>query len=227
MIHRLIAQTRLDGQMLLRLRFLSLAPLLGLLAALLLRGFVPEAARAAALPLGLFALLSAVGLFLGAGMLWLEQSQQVLSALRLTPLRPGEYLGAKGLSQLLLHLAFALPAALGALGFWPGLAPLLAGLAAHSLFLTYFSLTLGLRRPQLARFFPPAFFVLMFLQLPLFVVVEQWSGSAWLALPGAGALAVMMGFWTPGTWAGALVWPLLAWAAAWWALGKTPCWSRW
>lgn len=225
MMRRIWAQTRLDWALLRRLRFLGLAPALGLVAALLLRGFVPAEARPAALPLALFALQSALGPFLAAGAVWLEQAEGALAALRLTPLRPLEYLWAKGLSQMGLHLLFALPAAVG-LGFGPGWGALLLGLVSHGWFLTFMGLHLALSRPQLARFFLPAMLLLGLLQVPLLAALGQWPAAFWQVWPGAGALGAMLGA-APGLGlVGALVWPVLALALAARSLGRLPCWGR-
>ena len=225
-MRRVWAQVRLDFRLLSRLRFLGLAPALGLIAALLLRGFMPPEARPSALPLALFALQAALAPFLAAGAVWLEQAEGALAALRLTPLRPLEYLGAKSASQTGLHLLFALPAGLGALGIWPGLAPLLLGLVSQGVFLSLMGLHLALSRPQLARFFPPAMFLLGTMQMPLLAAVGQWDPSIWGAWPGMGALGLMLGRADALGWVGSLGWPLVALALAARSLKRLPCWGR-
>ncbi|MDT8447146.1 MAG: hypothetical protein RRB13_09685 [bacterium] len=226
MIRRLKTQLRLDLRLLLRLRLLVLAPLLGVLVALLLRGFLPLEQRALALPLGLASILGALGFFISAGLVWLEQADGALASLRLTPLRPSEYLLSKGLSQGALYLAFVLPAALLSLGPRSGVLALLPGLLAYTAFLTFLGQYLALSRPQLAQFFGPALFTLALLQLPLLGLLGRWGEGPWLWLPGFGPLGWMLGLWQPVTIGGALAWVVLAFWAARRALLRQNCWGR-
>lgn len=103
-------------------------------------------------PYVLFIDTATVGVFLLAGMVLLERSERTLAAVLTTPLRTGEYVGAKVAALTGLALVIAVPvAAAGArLDFRP--LPVLGGVAATAVLLLLLCFALVARHRTLTSF---------------------------------------------------------------------------
>jgi fluoroquinolone transport system permease protein len=177
----------------------------GLYAATGLVLLASVAALATLPPTGLARLLPAVAMqnlgvtafFFSAALALLERSEGSGSARAVTPLRPGEYLGARvatlGLLAAVQHLV------LGALlvGPGPGLLPLTAGVVLGSAILSLAGFTLAAGRESLGAFLLPAVPWLALLLAPMLADALEWHYPLLWLHPLQGPLALMRAAVTP------------------------------
>jgi fluoroquinolone transport system permease protein len=188
------------------------------------------AALAALPPAGLARLLPAVAMqnlgvtafFFSAALALLERSEGSAIARAVTPLRRGEYLGARvatlGLLAAVQHLA------LGALlvGLGPGLAVLTLGVVLAAAILALAGFTLAAGRESLGAFLLPAVPWLGLLLAPMLADAVEWRHPLLWLHPLQGPLALMRAAVAPAApWEPALGLALgLAWAAVAFALAR-------
>lgn len=185
---------------------------------------LPEAARTdpAALAPAFIALnLQVTAFFFAAALVLLEKGQGTVSALVVSPLRPGEYVSAKGLS--LAVLATVENAAIVAVVFGLDLrwGWLLLGTCALALVYAFVGLIAVARFDTINRFLFPSMLYIAFLGLPLlgyYEVVPRWIFAVhpvWppLVLLEAGCTDVSAGSLMYGI-VGSVVWTGLTFAWA-------------
>jgi len=220
-VTRLAAEIRLDMMVQARNRLYVIGVALALVLGAVGRWVFP----AAALPLAISAFYL---LFIGgstymfvASMILFERSEGTLEAIRVSPLRLGEYLLSKvtTLSAFaLLESLIVLFVAFGIGGY--GIAPLVLGVLLLGAFNTLAGIAQVARHETVTDFLiPGAMMVMVVLQLPIFHLLGMWTGTLWYLIPTRAPLLIIEAAFRPLTgleWAYAVAYSMLSLAAAAW-----------
>lgn len=128
---------------------------------------LPALAAAQLLPAVIVNNLIVNGFYFVSGLVLLEKGERTLKMQVVTPLRPGEYLAAKGASLALLSLLenVAIVLVVRGAGFQP--LWLLAGISLGTLFYTWAGFILVSRYEGIGEFLLPSFLYITLLSLPL------------------------------------------------------------
>lgn len=181
---------------------------------------LPAAGLARLLPAVALNTLAVTGFYFSAALALLERAEGSAVARIVTPLRPAEYLGARGATLALLGVVQLVVMGLVLLGPTPALLTLGlgAGLAAAILALAGYAATAG--RATVSEFLLPSVPWIALLMLPLVADVLDWHSPLLWLHPLQGPLALMRAAVTPiPPWEAALGLTLgLAWTAAAFAL---------
>lgn len=191
---------------------------------------VTAAALAALPPSGIARLLPAFALntlavtafFFSAALAMLEAAEGSAAARAVTPLRAGEYLGARAATLALLGVAQQLALGLLLLGPAPGLAPLAAGVALAAAILALAGYALAAGKTSLGATLLPALPWLGLLLAPMLADVLDWRSPLLWLHPLEGPMALMRAAVAPAApWEPALGLALgLAWLGAALALAR-------
>ncbi len=149
------------------------------------------------LPALLFLDVSIFGIYLMAGMLFLEKGDRVLQALVVTPMSRAVYLLSKLASLTLVAVVTSLLLTLIAYGAsgvnWP---MLILGTALNSWLMTLLGFILAARYNAISEFLVPSIFLLVPSQLPLLDYFGIWSGWLIYLLPTQPAMLLIGGAFT-------------------------------
>lgn len=225
-MRRLLASVRWDVVRQYRYRFyavsLFVVVIWGVLLSLL--GEVARPVAAVAVPAFVCSNLVITTFYFMAALLLLEKDEGTLAALGVTPLRRGEYLGAKVLTLTLLGLVESLLVVGLLFGTDLHWGLLTAGTALLGAFYTLAGFIFIVRYDAINAFLLPSVGVVMFLFLPLlphFGMAARWP---FYLHPVEPALTLMRAAYAPAG-AGTLAYGLLGlvgWCAgaAWWAMRR-------
>ncbi len=186
---------------------------------------LPEALRsspAALVPAFIASNLQITAFFFIAALVLLEKSQGTISALVVSPLRPGEYVGAKGLSLAVLAMAENAVIVAVVYGFELRWGWLLLGTFALGLVYAFVGLVAVARFDTINRFLMPSMLYIAFLGLPLlgyYGLVPRWVFAVHPVLPPL----VLLEAGCTDVGAGTLVYGVVG-SAVW--IGLTFVWAR-
>jgi len=190
---RLKQQMILDWRLATRHQILLTTLLLGLFLAVVLRFFFPSGERLIETFLGISVVISSTSIFLGSSFVWIPRLSGVLSALKTTPLRPLEFLLAKGVVLVGLYGLFAGLVLLISNGIQPVNPELYPGVLSLGWVQGYLGLWIGIRQKTISRFAAQALGLIVLFQVPLLVLMLGWTQSIWHLFPGYSSLAWAMG----------------------------------
>jgi fluoroquinolone transport system permease protein len=184
---------------------------------------LPTATRTLLLPFALFMDVSIFGVFLMAGMLFLEKGDRVLQALVVTPMPRSNYLLTKLATLTLVGVVASLLLTLVVHGMhgvnWP---MLFAGTALNGWLMTLFGFILAARYGSINEFLVPSIIFFMPSQLPLLDYFGIWQSWLIYLIPTQPAMLLIGGaFRGIETWQllYALVYLTVACVlVSWWAL---------
>jgi fluoroquinolone transport system permease protein len=187
---RLLASARCDVELQAR-NGLYFATGFVLLVMLALLAALPPSGLARLLPAVALNTLGVTAFYFSAALALLERAEVSASARLVTPLRPGEYLGARAATLALLAIVQHGAMGLLLIGPAPGLLPLAVGvaLAAAILALAGYAATAG--RATISDFLLPSVPRLALLLAPLAADVLEWRSPLLWLHPLQGPLALM------------------------------------
>ncbi|HMQ35064.1 MAG TPA: hypothetical protein PKD53_30380 [Chloroflexaceae bacterium] len=220
-MRRLLATARCDLELQAR-NGLYLATGLVLLVMLAGLAALPPSGIARLLPAFALNTLAVTGFFFSAALTLLEAAEGSAAARSVTPLRAGEYLGARAATLALLGVAQQLAVGLLLLGPAPGLAPLATGVALAAAILALVGYALAAGKTSLGAMLLPSVPWLGLLLAPMLADVLDWRGPLLWLHPLQGPLALMRAAVAPAApWELALSLALgLAWLGAAFALAR-------
>ncbi|QVQ53802.1 fluoroquinolone transporter permease [Spiractinospora alimapuensis] len=199
---RLASTIRMEGRLQFRYGFVYAALFTGVMWLSILLP-IPSSGRPAAGPLVLFADIAIVGFFFIAGSVFFEKGQRTLFALVMTPLRFGEYLGAKlaTLTALSLVIAFLVLIPAHGLEFNVGVAAV--GIILTTLLFLLVSFVSTAPFASITDWLMPGGLVLLFMSLPLIHYAGLWTNPVFYLHPTHGSLILFgaaFGTLTPSPW---------------------------
>jgi hypothetical protein len=221
MMHAAVLDLRLQW----RYRLTAVSLVIGLIAGLALRQFFTPDQQVTVLPAYFLLVVGGTALLYTAAQFMFERDEGTLAALRVSPLRPAEYLTARTLAlTLLMLLESAVVLAAGGYRGTDGLWLLLGGLIGLAVLHVLIGMMLIPAYSTLTDALLPITAVVLLLQLPALLLFPTMPRLPLLLLPSAGPLLVLQAAArpTPATdvlLAGGLT---LGWcaAAAWAALRR-------
>lgn len=190
---RLAAEVWLDVRLQARSRLYVIGIVLALLLGLAGRYFFPADALRVVIPAFYLLFLGGSTYAFVAAMLMLERGEGTLDAIRVTPLRIGEYIGSK----VATLTAFSAVESLIILfvaggGADVGFAVLLAGIALMGIFNTLVGIAQAARHDTVTDFLiPGALVVMTVLQLPLFHFLGTWTSPLFYLIPTRAPLVLI------------------------------------
>lgn len=184
---RLRTAFRLELRLQRRYGFLYAAAFTGVLWIAILLAITPDL-RDVAAPFVLFGDMMIVGFFFIAGSLFFEKTDRTVYAQVVTPLRFGEYLGAKvaALTVLSTVLAFAILIPVHGLGFHYGVT--LVGVVLATMLMLLVSFVTAVPFASISDWIMPSGFYLLVLSLPVLHYGGLWEHPVLYAIPTQGAL---------------------------------------
>jgi fluoroquinolone transport system permease protein len=189
-MRRLLASARCDVELQAR-NGLYLATGFVLLVMLALLAALPPSGLARLLPAVALNTLGITGFYFSAALALLERAEGSASARQVTPLRLGEYLGARATTLALLALVQHIAMGLLLIGPAPGLLPLAAGVALAAAILTLAGYAATAGRATISDFLLPSVPWLALLLAPLVPDVLGWQSPLLWLHPLQGPLALM------------------------------------
>lgn len=198
-MRRLLSTIRLDVRLQARAKLYHIGLALAVVIGLAGRFFVSPEAMGRVLPVFFLLFLGSSTYIFGAGMVLLERGQGTLGAMRVTPIRSGEYLGSKILTLstfALAESAVVLLIALGPTGFEPLL--LVPGILAMAVFYTLVGLAQVASSDSVTDFLVPgAIVVSLILQSPLYPFLGLWQSPLWYVVPTYAPLTLLEAAFRP------------------------------
>lgn len=184
---RLMSSFRLELRLQRRYGFLYAAAFTGVLWIAVLLA-IPEDYRDVAAPFVLFGDMMIVGFFFIAGSLFFEKTDRTVFAQVVTPLRFGEYLGAKvaALTALSTVLSFAILVPVHGFGFDYGVA--LLGVVLATVMMLLVSFVTAVPFASISDWIMPSGFYLLVLTLPLLHYSGLWEHPVLYVLPTQGTM---------------------------------------
>jgi fluoroquinolone transport system permease protein len=204
---------RLELRLQRRYGFLYAAAFTGVLWIAILLAVTPDL-RDVAAPFVLFGDMMIVGFFFIAGSLFFEKTDRTVFAQVVTPLRFGEYLGAKvaALTVLSTALAFAILIPVHGLGFHYGVT--LVGVVLATMLMLLVSFVTAAPFASISDWIMPSGFYLLVLSLPVLHYGGLWEHPVLYAIPTQGALILFGAAFgrlepAPWEWAYAVIYQLV------------------
>jgi fluoroquinolone transport system permease protein len=187
---RLLAAARFDWTLQWRNGFYAVTVGAALLIALTVRQLAPAELIPFALPY-LFLLGLTMPFYFAAGQVLFEKSEGTLDAMRVSPLRIGEYLLSKTVTVSLIGLSEGLLMSLICVGLdFHGPLFLLGGFLMAAVY-TLSGLWLVVRYDSMAGFLMPSVLATILLELPVFLAFEAPVAQALLVWPNVAALTLL------------------------------------
>lgn len=143
--------------------------------------FLPETARRTLLPILFLVDTTVFGLYLMPGMIFLEKSDRVLSAIVTTPLSTQRYLVAKIIPLTAIVIAVSFVLALILLGGGVNWALLALGMTIGSVMTMLAGFVLASRFETITQYLVPSIVIMVLVQIPAFGYFGLWSDS-WLKI---------------------------------------------
>jgi fluoroquinolone transport system permease protein len=205
-IARVAHATRLALLAQTRARFLYVYAFVTLLVVLGFRFGVPEELVPLFFPVFLFTEPGMVGTTMVAAQRYLEKGERSLSALLVTPLRPGEYVAGLVLAAAIVGTGFGALAFVLVSGLDTRVLLLVPVLLAFSVLSGLLGFALAMRYREFTQYIVAGIPFLLAWQLPLLAHFEIVPWPALLWMPPAPALAIMAELMRPGSGPGWLPW---------------------
>lgn len=158
---------------------------------------LPEASHVPLLPIVVVMDAAIFGFFLMTGMMFLEKSDRVLSALVATPLTARRYLATKIVALTLLALAACVAITAAVHGGATDWVALVVGVALVSVMTMLAGFILAARFNTINEYLLPSSAVLLLVQAPVFDHFGLWSSPAFYVLPPQAALVLVRGAFEP------------------------------
>jgi hypothetical protein len=192
-MRRLLSATALDLRLQWRYRLTLFSLLIGLLSGLLLRQLFAQAQRAALLPAYFVFVVGGTAILYAAAQYIFERDEGTLDALRVSPLRPVEYLTARTTALTLLMLLESV-VVLAAAGTFPAQLPaLVGGLTALAVLHVLIGMILIPSFAGLTDALLPITGLVLLLQTPALLLIADVARFPLILLPSAGPLLLLQG----------------------------------
>jgi len=204
-VTRLLAQMRLDVRLQVRNRLYTIGIAMAVLLGLAGRYAFPNEALGVALPAFFLLILGGSTYMFVAAMIMLERGDRTLEAVRITPLRLGEYMTSKVVTLTAFTLVESAIIVIIAWGVRDiAVLPFVVGIVLLGAINTLLGVAQVAKHETVTDFLVPgAMIVSLVLILPLFHFLGMWTSPFWYLIPTRAPLALITAAFGPiatGEW---------------------------